>query len=264
MPVLSAHTGQNFFLVEDASVTAPGVVQVGSQFEWTHADRMDTFGIEPSAMVRLVPGLALGLQSSFAHEGSGWQFQSVLPALQFSPDLSGWKLPFQVMFSAGYQVTDAAAGHSHVHVHTPPPGPPIDLGPDAPPPDPSGGSTSHVHGGSGTSVIHLHGTDALMSRLALETSLPTRTQLAWNLIAVQPDGENLSFATALGLRQPLTPEWSVGAEYSGDIGANGQRLLLGTVGWQPNHHLSLRLGVGGGLTPSSPDVTVRSAVAWVF
>lgn len=68
----------------------------------------------------------------------------------------------------------------------------------------------------------------------------------------------------MGLSQRLSPQWAVGVEWLGDLGSNGQQLLLGSVSWQASHHLGLRFGFGGGLTDSSPDFTVRSGLSWTF
>lgn len=113
-------------------------------------------------------------------------------------------------------------------------------------------------------TIHTHGQDALISRLIMETDLGDDAKLVVNLINVLPDDSTAAWGYAVGIRQNLSHSLSLSLEAIGDFSADGYHdLSLGAI-VVPNHHLSLKLGAGMGLTPASPDLSLRGGVVWRF
>ncbi len=123
-----------------------------------------------------------------------------------------------------------------------------------------GGKGHHGHG----STIHIHGEDAFIGRFIMETDLGEKNKLVVNLINVLPDDGTAAWGYAAGLRHNLTHAFSVSLEAMGDFSEDGyHEVNLGAFA-VPNHHVTLRLGAGMGLTPASPDWSVRGGVIWRF
>ncbi|MDB6069314.1 MAG: hypothetical protein JWL81_485 [Verrucomicrobiales bacterium] len=120
--------------------------------------------------------------------------------------------------------------------------------------------SGHSHSGS----IHNHDDNLFTARLIFEADLTENTLLVANLINVIPEGGDVAWGYAIGVRQRLRPGLSVGVEALGDFDRNKHQEVLGAVFWEPMHHVLLKVGVGTGLTAISPDTTVRAGVLWMF
>jgi len=120
--------------------------------------------------------------------------------------------------------------------------------------------SGHSHAGS----IHNHDDNLFSARLILEADLTPDTLLVANLINVIPEGGDAAWGYAIGVRQRLRPGLSAGMEALGDFDRNKHQEVLGAFFWEPMPHVLLKLGVGTGLTSTSPDTTVRAGVLWMF
>jgi hypothetical protein len=140
---------------------------------------------------------------------------------------------------AAINAANAAAGHSHAAGKT---------------------DSGHSHAGS----IHNHDDNLFSARLILEADLTPDTLLVANLINVIPEGGDAAWGYAIGVRQRLRPGLSAGMEALGDFDRNKHQEVLGAFFWEPLPHVLLKLGVGTGLTSTSPDTTVRAGVLWMF
>lgn len=105
-PAARADHGQNFLMLQDADISAPGDGHLLGTFSWERYGGEDSFGLSPGFNVGLLPRVALSVHAAFGDEGDGWTFRSVLPELHIdlTPRDSG--LPFRVALSAGYQFAD--------------------------------------------------------------------------------------------------------------------------------------------------------------
>ncbi len=132
------------------------------------------------------------------------------------------------------------------------------------------GETGHDHGNGKKGhhdhqgTIHVHGQDAFIGRFIMETDLSDEAKLVVNLINVLPDDGTAAWGYAAGIRQNLTHSLSLSLEAMGDFSADGyHEINLGAIA-VPNHHLSVRVGAGIGLTEASPDWSLRGGVVWRF
>jgi hypothetical protein len=126
--------------------------------------------------------------------------------------------------------------------------------------EPAGGPGEHHGSGS----IHSHGQDAFIGRLIMEADLTGKDKLVFNLINVLPDEGEVAWGYAAGLRHNLTHSFSVSVEGIGDFSTEGYHELNVGAFLVPDHHITLRAGVGFGLTESSPDLAIRGGVVWRF
>ena len=122
------------------------------------------------------------------------------------------------------------------------------------------GNGHHDHEGT----IHVHGQDAFIGRFIMETDLGDNDKLVVNLINVLPDDGTAAWGYAAGLRHTLTHAVSVSVEAMGDFSADGYHEISLGAFVIPNHHVTLRAGAGMGLTPASPDWSIRGGVVWRF
>jgi hypothetical protein len=120
------------------------------------------------------------------------------------------------------------------------------------------GEGGHSHGG-----IHNHDANQWVGRLIVEADLGA-TKLLLNLIGNWPEGDSANFGYAVGVRHAFTHRYAAGVEAIGDFEDEGQHEILLGGYVSPNHSVTMKLGVGFGLTEASPDVTVRTGVVWRF
>lgn len=261
LPRAQAHHGRDFILVQDSAIPGylSGVAVAG--FEWTRDGSTNEFSSEPGGYIGLAPALAFGITAGFSDDGSGWRYSGVTPQFIVSLVPPTGPLNFRAGLWLGYEFAESS-GHSHdagqSHVHNP------GTGPDAGGPvvhDHSGGHDHGSHGG-----IHRHGESGLYSRIILEADLARHTRLVLNLVNfASGDGGKPGFGYAAGLRHEIHHDLSVGLEAIGDFEErqSSHQVLLTAMFGLPRH-LSLRLGVGGGLTPASPDFTLHTSFIWRF
>lgn len=124
----------------------------------------------------------------------------------------------------------------------------------------AGGGHSHSHENS----IHNHDDSLFASRFTFEADITKSTLLVGNLICSLPEGGSAAWGYGIGLRQKLRPGLAVGFEALGDFNRHGYQEALGAVYWEPMHHLTLKAGVGTGLSSTSPDATLRAGLIWMF
>ncbi|MCB1085622.1 MAG: hypothetical protein KDM63_01130 [Verrucomicrobiae bacterium] len=123
------------------------------------------------------------------------------------------------------------------------------------------GADGHHHGGGS---IHTHGQDAFIGRFIMETDLGHHTKLVANLLNVSPPEGEVAWGYAAGVRHNLTHEFSLSLEAMGDFSEDGYHELNFGAFLVPDHSVTLRAGVGFGLTPASPDFSFRTGVVWRF
>jgi hypothetical protein len=257
--LVHAHHGQNFLWLEDASLPhhAEGHVMMDYEWESRGGDASQTYTL--GSMLGMVHGVAASFSASAGDEMGATEWQSMQPTLHVAHDLSS---AVTVGFSLGYQIALSDSEHGHVH-DEPSCDPDVDLGPDAPPCVPGG--TTHVHGGSHAhSAIHNHGVNAAISRFIVAAELSPETLVVGNLFVVLPEGDDLAFGYALGLRQRISSSLSVGLESIGGLQGGGEHSAMAAAYWEPVDSLVMKFGVGTGLNDASADLLLRTGVVWNF
>lgn len=263
--IATAHHGRDFILIQDSAIPArfSGVAIAG--YEWQRDGDTDSFSTEPGFFIGLAPALAFGMSAGFSDESGDWNYTGITPQFVISLLPPTGPTNFRVGLWTGYEFAEAQDdSHSHAvgaHSHNTGSGP--DAGPQVPH---SHGGSGHDHGSHSHGGIHRHGESGLYSRLILESDLTERTRAVLNLISfVSGAGGGPGFGYALGLRYEFNHDLSMGIETLGDFRSYGSshEVLLTTMMSLPKH-LSLRLGIGGGLTKSSPDFTLHTSFLWRF
>ena len=122
------------------------------------------------------------------------------------------------------------------------------------------GDQGHHH----QDTIHTHGQDAFIGRMIMETDLSDHSKLVVNLINVLPDDGTAAWGYAVGVRQNLSHAVSVSVEAIGDFSADGYHEISAGAFFIPHHNVTVRAGAGVGLTPDSPDWSLRGGVVWRF
>jgi hypothetical protein len=251
---LRAHHGQDFILVEDYEVPQPAMGILFANFEWMRTDGGDEFGVEPGLLVGIFPRVAAGIQGRFdGGDGEQWDFASVAPSLHVQLTPPDVDFPFKLGISAAYEFADEASHdehgdeHGHEHEHEE---------------DAHGAEEAHSHTHQ-SSAAHAHGTDHFEGRLIVEKQIG-QTKFVFNLAGVIEDDGDAEFGYGAGVRQHLSTHWMMGIEGIGDFDRHGyHELVLGTY-FEPLHGLTLKAGIGLGLTDESPDYTFHAGVVWHF
>lgn len=259
----SAHHGQDFILLEDYHLAAPGQGHFMTNFEWESYSDRDEFGLAPGLIFGVLPRVGLGIDVSFRDEDEGWGYSNVTPTAHFQLTNPESKFPIRVSLSVGYQFADGGAGdgeeaehedehaeHGHEHGHA-------DHHEDHG--DDHHVSAAHSHSGS----IHNHDADLLASRLIIEGDLGD-TKLLFNLISFVEDGGDAAWGYAAGARHKFHEQVSAGIEAMGDFESDGWHELVAGLYIEPVHSLTLKLGAGFGLTEETPDFTLRTGFVWRF
>ncbi|WP_184212704.1 hypothetical protein [Prosthecobacter dejongeii] len=258
------HHGRDFILVQDSAIPAPlsGVAIAG--YEWQRDGDTDSFSTEPGFFIGLASSLAFGLSAGFSDESGDWNYTGITPQFVISLIPPTGPTNFRAGLWAGYEFAerpdDSHTGSVGAHSHSPGSGPDAG-GPVAPHSHGGGGHDHGSHGG-----IHRHGESGFYSRLILESDITERTRAVVNLVSfVSGQGGGPGFGYAAGLRCEIHHDLSLGVEAIGDFRSYGSshEILLTTMVGLPKH-LSLRLGVGGGLTRASPDFTLHTSFLWRF
>jgi hypothetical protein len=122
------------------------------------------------------------------------------------------------------------------------------------------GGHQHSHAGS----THTHGDNAFFGTLVVEGTLTDHDKVVFNLINVLADDGAAGWGYAAGMRHQFTHSFSMSVEATGDFASNGyQEINLGAF-YLPHHNVTLRAGIGMGLTPVAPDGILRAGVVWRF
>lgn len=257
----AAHHGRDFLLVQDAAVPLPFTGILYSNFVLATHPGPDEWTIEPGIQYGIAPGLSLGATLTFLDEGEGMEYAALSPQLQWQLN-PGTKGPIRLSLLAGYQFAESTGdAHDHGdHDHGTGTACGPEFGPDAPPCETIPPHT-HAHSHSG---IHQHGTDALFTRFILEADIAPDTKLALNLIGVLPDGDNMQWGYAAGLRHAFSHAFALGIEALGDFKTHGYHEIAAAAYFSPTHTLTLKCGLGTGLTSQSPDLTLHTGLLWRF
>ncbi len=251
-PSAFAHHGRDFLVVQDYSLPSPLSGNIITNFSWEKSGAEDEFRLEPGFIIGLAPRLGLETTVSFQDDTAGWEYASVDPTLHVQLTGPDSDLPVKVSLSAGYQFGNVGATseeadgdhHDHADEHH---GEDDDHHAD--------GAHSHTHRG-----IHRHGEDLFHARLVVETDFTASLKGVFNLIAVVPDGGDVAWGYAAGLRYAFSHEVAVGAEAIGDFANHGEHELIAAGYFSPSEHVSLKLGAGFGLTEDSPDFALHAGV----
>ena len=245
-----AHHGQDFILVEDYHVAAPGQFHLMTNFEWEKYPDQDHFGLAPSLMIGVLPRTALSVDVGFRDEEDGWRYASVTPMAHFQLTPPDSAFPVKIGLSVGYQFGDepgaeAEEGHhgeegghgehhevEHHHHEVEP---------------------VHHHGGS----VHNHDGTGLVSRLSFEVGSEA-SKLVANLISFVEDGGDAAWGYAVGARHKFTKELALGVEAMGDFESDGWHEIVGAAYIEPISSLTLKLGAGFGLTEATPDFVLHT------
>jgi hypothetical protein len=253
-----AHHGQDFLLLEDYHLPAPGGGHLMGNFEWEKHSDGDEFGIGPSLMFGVLPHVALSVDVDFRDEGDGFDYNSVMPAAHFQLTPPDWKSPVKVALSVGYQWTDAAGGEESGHDD--------EHGEQDGHEEEEGGHHRDGEAGSGHShadLIHNHDSDALVSRLIIEGDFG-KTKAVLNVISVVRDGGEAAWGYAAGVRHAVMGRLALGVEALGDFESDGWHELVAGAYVEPVESLTLKIGAGFGLTEATPDFTLRTGFIWRF
>jgi hypothetical protein len=120
-------------------------------------------------------------------------------------------------------------------------------------------TASHKHRGG-----HRHGETAFHARLILEADLTTADKLVFNLIHMSPKEGKPAWGYAAGFRHRFHHDFALGVEATGDFDEQGEHLIVGGAYFSPLHHLTLKFGLGFGLTEQSPDTSILTSAVWKF
>lgn len=259
-----AHHGQEFMIVEDAELPHPGTgnVIVDTDFTRNGAEDSNSTVFSASYGLPYLKRTAVVAALSQSDENGAWQSESAFLSFQHALGELG---PLSFSLSAGYQQAMVDATHTHVHIHEVVTDPGVDLGPDAPPPSPT--PVTHVHGDSSShehSGLHNHGVDQWLLRCNVQAELGPSTNVIFNGIFVDAKGSPLATGYAFALSQKVSHTLALGLETIGDIGQKGEHLAMLAAYYQATDELFLKSGVGTGLNPQSPDLTLRLGVGWRF
>ncbi|MGB6221139.1 hypothetical protein [Haloferula sp.] len=277
-----AHHGQDFFVNLDARVPAYGKVTAFTSSTYVRGDSGDEeTSLEPGFLIGTGFGTSFGLTAEWSNsDGSPFNFSGITPIFQWAiavPDS-----PFRLGLSAAYHIADSSAaasstaniGHSHGGAasfsgSTGANNAPLSFNPDAgtfnpDAPAPGGGHGGHAHSSHAHGGIHRHGEDFFATRLILEWVANPSTRLVGNLIVVSGGWSDIDFGYSVGLRHDFSPKWAVGLEAIGDLDSGGEHEVVGGAWFSPRHDFNLRLGLGTGIGPNSPELSIYSGLTWRF
>jgi hypothetical protein len=112
--------------------------------------------------------------------------------------------------------------------------------------------------------IHRHGEEGLHARLIIDANLSDHDKVLANVINFTPAEGTPVWGYALGYRHAFTHDLAASLEAIGDFDGRGSHEALVAIHRTIDHHLTLKLGVGVGLTEASPDASVHAGVVWRF
>lgn len=112
--------------------------------------------------------------------------------------------------------------------------------------------------------IHRHGEEGLHARLIIDVDLGRSDKLMANLINFTPRTGEPAWGYAVGYRHAFHHDLAASVEAIGDFDGRGSHEALAAVHFSPYHPVTLKLGVGVGLTENSPDVSVHAGIVWRF
>ena len=112
--------------------------------------------------------------------------------------------------------------------------------------------------------IHRHGEEGLHARLIIDVNLGDHDKVVTNVINFTPAEGSAAWGYAVGYRHAFNHDLAASLEAVGDFDGRGSHEVLLAVHRTIDHHLTLKLGVGTGLTPDSPDASVHAGIVWRF
>lgn len=114
-----ADHGQEFFLLYDAKVRAPGHGSVQSTFSFLDEGDDDTLSLSPGFTLGVLPRTALSVRADFADEASSsWAYRAIEPGFQIDLTPKNLKLPIRFGLSASYQFAEPEAASDALEVHS--------------------------------------------------------------------------------------------------------------------------------------------------
>lgn len=259
-----AHHGQDFFVTLDARVPAKDSFSLFS----TAAAGEEDLTVETGLLAGLGAGFAAGFAVDFTDSG-GFHAAGITPMLQWSMPIG--ESPLRLGANLSYHFFDGSrdssggtGGHSHGgHSHkSTTRSKKSGFNPDAPPPPTPPTATLLDSGGSST--IHLHDEDYLLSRLILEYEFSHHTRLVGNLIFSGTSTSDIAIGYALAVRHEFTPKWALGFEAIGDFNPGGYHQLVAGIIHSPRHDLGLRLGLSHGLGATDEGASALCGLTWRF
>jgi len=249
----AAHHGRDFLLVQDYHVPAPFTGILYGNFDFSSQNGPDEWAFEPGIQYGIGNRFSLGLSADFADEGDDWHYRSISPQVQFQLTDPAANIPIRFAVVAGYQFADEE-GEEEEH-HEDARVSPRHEGED---------HEEEVHAAHGHGGIHQHGSDGFFARLIMETDLTKKDKLVLNVICVSPDDGETAFGYAAGIRHSFNHDFAAGIEAIGDFDNDGWHEVLAAGYFSPVEGLTLKLGVGAGLTGESPEFTVHGGAVWRF
>lgn len=109
---VSAHHGQDFFLLEDYELPSPGHGHLMSTFDAERTGGSTDLYSEPGITLGLLPRVAFSAGTAFGDTGNGWRYFSVTPRLHFQLTPPELESPFRISLSLGRTFQDGALGGS--------------------------------------------------------------------------------------------------------------------------------------------------------
>jgi hypothetical protein len=112
--------------------------------------------------------------------------------------------------------------------------------------------------------IHRHGEEGLHARLIIDAELSHDDKIIANVINFTPRHGTPVWGYAMGYRHAFTHDFAMSLEAIGDFDGRGSHEALVAAHCTVFHALTLKLGVGMGLTENSPDASIHGGIVWRF
>jgi hypothetical protein len=254
-----AHESALLVGVEDEHHPETFRLTAASLFEFERTDGDTVFSLSPALSIGVHPHFALGISGRFTDERGGFDFESVLPNVQFLWHPKDESIPLHVHVQLGYQFADEA-GDSEEHAEEP------DAHEGGEQEEPVHEEPVHEEGGHHhdfRSAVHSHGEDLFTGRIELDYRLGS-TLVRGGVIGTVFDDGDAEFGYSAGILQRIIDPVHLALDAFGDFDSAGYQEVSATVYYRTTQALQLSAGVGFGLTDETPDSIVRFGVTYRF
>jgi len=112
--------------------------------------------------------------------------------------------------------------------------------------------------------VHRHGEEGITARLIIEAELSAHDKFILNLINFTPRYGRTGWGYAAGWRHEFTHHFATSVEAIGDSESEGYHEAVVGAHWSPLHTVTLKLGVGAGLSDQTPDLSIHTGLVWRF
>lgn len=112
--------------------------------------------------------------------------------------------------------------------------------------------------------IHRHGEEGVTARLIVEAALGHHDKFIFNLINFTPRHGYTGWGYAAGWRHEFNHDFATSVEAIGDYESTGYQQAVVAAHWSPWHSVTLKLGVGAGLSDETPDFSIVSGLVYRF